>query len=134
MVIDQTLVIASAIIENEKGEVLLLKRGETKTFQGYWQLPEGKIEQNEKPQDALERELKEELSAKVDTSLLEKVSQSTFEARGNKYLAFRVIFKVKLKDNRITLGSEHSDFQWIEKNKISTLELLPGVSEAVDSV
>ena len=131
LIIDKVLIIASAIIENEKGEILLLKRDETKTFQGHWQLPEGKLEEKEKPQDALRRELKEELNAEADTVELENVSQSTLEAKGTKYLAFRIIFKVKLEKNKITLSHEHSDYQWINKDKMSSLELLPGTSEAI---
>lgn len=134
MIIDKTLIIASAIIENEKGEILLLKRGETKTFQGHWQLPEGKLEEKEKPQDALKRELKEELDADIDTIVLENVSQATLEAKGVKYLALRIIFKVRLKESKITLSSEHSDYKWIKANKTSNLELLPGTSEIINSL
>ncbi len=133
MVIDKVLIIASAIIENDKGEILLLKRGETKTFQGNWQLPEGKLEENEKPKDALKRELKEELGAEVKNLSLENVSQSTMDAKGTKYLAFRIIFKVKLKEGQITLSSEHSDYQWIMPKKLTSLELLPGTSGAIQN-
>lgn len=131
MVIDKILIIASAIVKNEKGEILLLKRGETKTFQGHWQLPEGKLEENESPQDALVRELREELGTEINTLELERVGQSTLEAKGTKYLAFRVIFKVKLEEGPLSLSHEHSDYAWLKPDKISTLELLPGTLEAI---
>ncbi|KKS77879.1 MAG: Mutator MutT protein [Candidatus Woesebacteria bacterium GW2011_GWB1_43_14] len=131
MVIDKVLIIASAIIKNGEQKILLLKRGKTKTFQGNWQLPEGKLEVGEKPQDALRRELKEELGAGVDTLTLENVSQSTLEAKGTKYLAFRIIFKVKLKENKITLSSEHSDYRWVNTTDIPSMVLLPGTMEAI---
>lgn len=134
MIIDKTLIIASAIIKNNKGEILLLKRGETKTFQNYWQLPEGKLEKKEKPITALKREIKEELGAEVkQLKLGAGVSQSELEAKGIKYLSFRIIFPVKLKTNYITLGSEHSDYQWIHPKKIKGLALLPGTREAINS-
>lgn len=133
MVIDKTLIIASAIIKNEKEEILLLKRGETKTFQGYWQLPEGKLEEKEKPELALKRELQEELGAKVKSLELVSVTATSLEAKGTKYLAFRIIFKIKLKENKITLSHEHSDYQWIKTDKVTSLKLLPGTFEAISN-
>lgn len=132
MVIDKVLIIASAIIINELGELLLLERGETKTFQKHWQLPEGKLEENEKPQEALKRELKEELGADVDIMDFETVSHSTLEAKGTKYLALRIIFKVTLKENNITLSSEHSDYMWVKPGQVKSLQLLPGTTEAIN--
>ncbi len=131
MIIDKTLVIASAVIKNEKDEILLLKRGKTKTFQGYWQLPEGKLEEKEKPQEALRREIKEELGVEVGSLELDGVSQSTLEAKGIKYLAFRIIFNVELRDDKISLSEEHSAYRWIDPEKASDLELLPGISEVL---
>jgi hypothetical protein len=67
----------------------------------------------------------------VESLSFENVSQSTLEAKGTKYLAFRIIFMVKLKEDKIKLSYEHSDYQWIIPSKISSLELLPGIVEAV---
>ncbi len=75
--LDTILTIASAVIRNDNDEILLLKREGTKTFQGCWQLPEGKLEENEKPQDALRREIREELGVDVDTSELKNVNLNT---------------------------------------------------------
>lgn len=131
MIIDKTLIIASAIIKNDRGEILLLKRGKTKTFKGHWQLPEGKLEEKERPQEALKREMKEELGADVDTVELYGVSQSTLEAKGVRYLALRIIFLVKLKSEKIKLSHEHSDYKWVKTNNLSNLKLLSGTLEAI---
>ena len=45
--------IASAVVFNKKNNLLILKRSKkNKHFTGYWQLPEGKIEENESSKDA----------------------------------------------------------------------------------
>ncbi len=49
----------AALVENEKGEILLVKRG-VEPEMGRWALPSGFIEQKELPQEAVIRELKEE--------------------------------------------------------------------------
>lgn len=130
MNIDKVLVIASAIIV-KNSKVLLLKRGGTKTFQNHWQLPEGKLEQGEKPIDALKRELKEEINQTIKKAELTAVSCSPLEAKGIKYLACRLIFKTILKSYKIRLSEEHSDYGWFKTEDLNSLPLLPGTKEAI---
>ncbi len=39
--------VVAAILENEKGEVLIAKRKKGKKLGGYWEFPGGKIEKGE---------------------------------------------------------------------------------------
>ena len=63
------LVSAVALIDAD-GRVLLSKRPEGKQLAGLWEFPGGKVEQGERPEDALIRELKEELGINVEHSCL----------------------------------------------------------------
>jgi 8-oxo-dGTP diphosphatase len=63
------LVVAVALIDAD-GRILLAKRPEGKTLAGLWEFPGGKIEDNERPEAALIRELKEELGINVEESCL----------------------------------------------------------------
>lgn len=54
--------VAAAIITKPNGEYLLASRPDDKGWAGWWEFPGGKIEKNEAPDDALARELQEELS------------------------------------------------------------------------
>ena len=63
------LVCAVALIDAD-GRVLLAKRPEGKTLAGLWEFPGGKVEEGERPEDALIRELKEELGINVEHSCL----------------------------------------------------------------
>ncbi len=63
------LVCAVALIDAD-GRVLMAKRPEGKTLAGLWEFPGGKVEQGERPEDALIRELKEELGINVEHSCL----------------------------------------------------------------
>ena len=60
------IVLVTGILRNKKGEVLLIKRSQNnKTFRGFWQLPEGKMEFGEQPIETLARELDEELGCRL---------------------------------------------------------------------
>lgn len=57
---DIILVVAAAIIDADN-RVLIQKRTADKDYAGFWEFPGGKIEQGETPEQALIRELSEEL-------------------------------------------------------------------------
>ena len=67
------LVSAVALIDAD-GRVLLSKRPEGKTMAGLWEFPGGKVEEKETPEDALIRELKEELGLDIAASCLAALS------------------------------------------------------------
>ncbi len=60
MTVPIVLCVAAALIDADN-RVLIQKRPEGKEYAGFWEFPGGKIEPNETPEQALVRELKEEL-------------------------------------------------------------------------
>ncbi|MCQ2914058.1 MAG: (deoxy)nucleoside triphosphate pyrophosphohydrolase [Alphaproteobacteria bacterium] len=58
-------VVAGALVNN-KHQVLMAQRPEGKNLAGYWEFPGGKIEIEETPEEALVRELKEELNLNIN--------------------------------------------------------------------
>jgi 8-oxo-dGTP diphosphatase len=63
------LVAACALIDAD-GRVLIAQRPEGKTMAGLWEFPGGKMEQGERPEQSLIRELKEELGIVVQEACL----------------------------------------------------------------
>jgi 8-oxo-dGTP diphosphatase len=59
-----TLVVAVALVDADD-RVLLAQRPEGKTMAGLWEFPGGKIEPDERPEEALIRELREELGVEA---------------------------------------------------------------------
>jgi 8-oxo-dGTP diphosphatase len=57
--------VVSGIIEDDQGRVLLAQRPPGKKLAGMWEFPGGKIDAGESPEQALNRELKEELQLDV---------------------------------------------------------------------
>ena len=70
-------VVAGALITPDF-KVLLSRRPEGKNLAGFWEYPGGKIEPDETPQDALCRELKEELNITVVPEHLEPLTFASF--------------------------------------------------------
>ncbi len=63
------LVVAAALVDGDN-RVLLAERPAGKSLAGRWEFPGGKIEPGERPEDALIRELKEELGIAVKAACL----------------------------------------------------------------
>ena len=63
------LVVAGALVDVD-GRVLLAQRPKGKQLEGLWEFPGGKIEPGERPEDALIRELREELGIAVKAACL----------------------------------------------------------------
>ena len=61
--------VVTGIIQ-KKNEVLLGKRPEEKSLPGIWEFPGGKIERDETPEQALKRELDEELGIQAEVGEL----------------------------------------------------------------
>ena len=61
----KTLLVSAVALIDQEGRVLLAQRPEGKSLAGLWEFPGGKVEPGETPEQALIRELKEELG--IDT-------------------------------------------------------------------
>jgi 8-oxo-dGTP diphosphatase len=67
--LELTLVVAVALIDADN-RILLAQRPEGKQLAGLWEFPGGKLEAGERPEDALIRELREELGITVKEACL----------------------------------------------------------------
>ena len=62
--------VSAAALFNADGDVLLAQRPEGKSMAGLWEFPGGKLEPGETPEQALIRELAEELAIDVEEACL----------------------------------------------------------------
>lgn len=66
----KTVLVAACALVDPDGRVLLAQRPPGKSMAGLWEFPGGKVEAGERPEGALIRELKEELSIAVREACL----------------------------------------------------------------
>ena len=64
------LLVVGAVLQKQDTHFLLSKRPEGKAYAGQWEFPGGKVAQGELPEEALARELAEELGITVATQNL----------------------------------------------------------------
>lgn len=110
-------VVAAIIVED--GKVFSTQRGYGE-FQGGWEFPGGKIEPNEKPEDALVREIKEELDIEIE--VLELLDTVEYD-----YPTFRLsmdCFICNIKSGDLVL-KEHMAAKWLSKEELDSVDWLP---------
>lgn len=110
-------VTAAIIIENDK--VFATQRGYGE-FKDGWEFPGGKIEPNEAPEDAIVREIKEELDTEIEVvELLDTVEYD--------YPEFHLsmdCFICRIKSGDLVL-KEHEAAKWLTRETLDSVEWLP---------
>lgn len=119
-------VVAAIIVKGN--EVFATQRGYG-DFKGWWEFPGGKIETGECPQDALKREIMEELQAEISVGdLLETVEWE--------YPAFHLTmhcFVCSLESESLCLN-EHADSAWLTKDTLGSVKWLPADLILLDKI
>ena len=80
--------VVAAVVERA-GRYLITRRLEGTHLAGLWEFPGGKILPGEKPEDALKRELKEELGVEATVSELIQTVDWTYPEKSVRLLFFR---------------------------------------------
>jgi len=121
--------VACAIIMDEIGRVLLAKRPEGKCLGGFWEFPGGKIEKGESAQDALVRELQEELLIKTQVS-------QTLQSVEHHYEDFSIILipcRAEILEG-VPTPTEHSELGWFPIQEIAIETLAPADVPILDNL
>lgn len=119
-------VVAAIIVKDTK--ILATQRGYG-DFEGGWEFPGGKIEQGETPEDAIVREIHEELNASIS------VEQFLTQVEHD-YPTFHLSMKCficKLNDPSFQL-LEHHAAKWLDMKHIDSVDWLPADIKVVDAL
>ena len=123
---------AVGVIQREDGSVLLAERPVGKPWAGYWEFPGGKVEEGETPQQALNRELQEELGIEV-TSLYPWLTRSfdyeaKYDAAGQLDSPAKTVklhFFIVTKWDGEPRGLENQQLVWQPPENIKVSPMLP---------
>lgn len=117
----KTQIITTSALVAKDGKILIAKRAETKSFRpGGWELPGGSVEFGEPAQEAVKRELKEELSIDIEVGepafCFSYVPEPKLHAIEVDFFATMVNPNQEIRLNK----KDHSDFKWITEEEIET--------------
>lgn len=115
-------VVAAVIVEkNKDGKTIIFatQRGYG-DLKGGWEFPGGKIEGSESPQNALVREIKEELNTEVEVGNL----VDTIEYDYPSFHLSMDCFLCKIKTGNLDL-LEHQDAKWLTRDELDSVDWLP---------
>ena len=110
--------VVCAIIEQDD-LVLCALRSEQMSLPGKWEFPGGKLELNELAEDALIREIKEELDVSIE--IAESLPISDYSYVPKKVIRL-IPFRCVIKNNEIPVAAEHAELRWVEKEDLLKLD------------
>ena len=115
------LVVAVALIDAD-GRVLIAQRPEGKQLAGLWEFPGGKVDPGERPEQALIRELNEELGINVSEACL-----APFVFASHAYDSFHLLMPLYLcrRWQGVVVNREHAALAWVKPNRLSDYPMPP---------
>ena len=120
--------VVAAIIHDDEGRVFATQRGYG-DWQDFWEFPGGKMEPGESPEEALKREIWEELETRIVIERLVK----TIEYDYPKFHLTMHCFLCRIESGNLTL-KEHEAARWLNKDEFNSVDWLPADKEVLEVI
>ena len=114
----KTIPVVCAIIEQDV-LVLCALRSEHMSLPGKWEFPGGKLEVNELPEEALIREIKEELN--VEIRIVESLPIAEHAYVPEKIIQL-IPYRCVIVRNETPSATEHAELRWVKKDELLQLD------------
>ena len=119
-------VVAAIIVQDEC--VLATQRGYGE-FEGWWEFPGGKVDAGETPEQALVREIQEEMNASIDIERYLCTAEHDYETF---HLSMRC-YVCSLADDKFEL-LEHHAAKWLNASHLDEVDWLPADIQVIDAI
>jgi len=123
----KTINVVGAVIV--KGDKIYASQRGYGEFKDGWEFPGGKVESNETPQDALKREIKEELDTVIEVG--ESIGQVEYDYP--KFTLHMKLFICSIIQGNLTM-LEAEDERWLTLETLNSVNWLPADVAALDLI
>ncbi len=106
----------------QDGDEYLMVQDASGSFEGKWAPVHGSLEEGETPEEAGEREVKEEVNLEVTLDPEDKITTTPADYKTDElhwYLKEKYIGNIQVEEREIT------DYEWLDLKQIEQRELLP---------
>jgi 8-oxo-dGTP diphosphatase len=125
------IIVAAIALIDANDQVLIAKRPKKKHLAGLWEFPGGKIEKNESPENALVREIKEELNININNKCIAPLTFSEF-----KYEEFNLLLLLYIcrRWDGTPMSMENNSIRWVKANKLREYNMPPADDSLIYSL
>lgn len=120
--------VVGAVIRVE-GKILCARRGSEGALPGLWEFPGGKIEHGETPEEALVREITEELLCEIAVG--PRIATTTYQYDFGEVTLTTFYCDLIAGEPQLT---EHSEVRWLPPARLTELEWAPADIPAVERI
>jgi 8-oxo-dGTP diphosphatase len=120
--------VVAAIIHDAEGRIFATQRGYGE-FKDGWEFPGGKMEAGETPEEALRREIWEELETRIEVERLVE----TVEYDYPQFHLTMHCYLCRVESGRLEL-KEHEAARWLEKDELNEVDWLPADRAVVEKL
>lgn len=117
-------IVGTAVIFNERKEVLIGQRPEGKDLALLWEFPGGKLEEGETVEECIRREIKEELDVEIE------VGRFLQDVEGGKFVL--KVYEAKILDLENLKANVHRDLKWVKIDELENYQFPKADVEIVE--
>ena len=115
-------IVVSIALINNYDQVLIAKRPNNKHLAGFWEFPGGKVEKGETPENALIREVKEELNVDINNKCIAPLSFSEFDYK--KFHLVLLLYICRRWEGK-PLTMEDNELKWVKPSMLRKYKMPP---------
>ena len=116
------VIVASIAIIDANDQILIAKRPNKKHLSGFWEFPGGKVEKGESPENALVREVKEELNIDINNKCIAPLTFSEFNYE--KFHLLLLLYVCRRWEGE-PMSMEKNEIKWVKVNTLKQYKMPP---------
>ena len=125
------VIVASIALIDANDQILIAKRPNKKHLSGFWEFPGGKVEKGESPENALVREVKEELNIDINNKCIAPLTFSEFNYE--KFHLLLLLYVCRRWEGE-PMSMEKNEIKWVKVNTLRQYKMPPADDSLIYSL